>query len=859
MSGDAEDAALPAHREGGIEAPRLTPCRRQRDQHGVSPPSTHDDTPTADAARPNPFAVPAREALQRRILCSTGWVEIAEAYLRARELAHGDGTESRERDRNMGPVVIGGVPVDLRSINDAPFKQFEAGAAMSAGGDTRVLFLATSGVRGSGKSVQLVIDCARFVTSTAIAAAHGGCEATAMYITFNGAAAALGDEGPLRTKVAFARAVCARIGLCVKDHQVLHQVEQAMVDATRLAITAAVANAPADDRAHLPIIAALKAAKRALNLHDDAPVLLAVDELVLAARDAAAGEEVRTARAFLSTLAAALDAVRSECVTKHNKKRGWLYLSVAAYGCIVLQEFTTISSRPLLLQALPPILPFATTKTDVQSVPAFLRPFVVAEQRTKLPLGKDSQDREHNLRVYSGLSRLLIATGGHPRVVRNLCATLAETAWPQVTTFENGERFRDTLGGVVASIDPRSLSTPIIDWTTRLPTAMAHFANAGFDTAKLMNELAVDCSQPFVFPHEPADAVRHRALLQCTETGAASFIEPVPDRCFAFVALPVIAPNVLAATPGRFVAASDLDDLRRAVQKSPAAASAQALFALGDALEEYSRVDLKDNRGKPFEGVCSRAVHLHCLANKYAVFTELCKSVGGGADDRSALGLKVDCRNCAFIETPLFPCAFNDERTLLTPDKLPFALDKPSIVVPRHKHNLCADFLGVFPCADRPDETVMIFFQCRDWFWNVVVAGAQRKHVFDHFRFDQHFVTDNHVSSSFEKWKARSSPSVSNPFPPAFDRWKEETRRTVHIGYVLMTANPLPMERDAHTDVTRVAASNTDFARDVEYRTLRADEGVTDLEHMKAWLPTAGYNAAAAHRLKQLFAVDPPQ
>lgn len=98
-----------------------------------------------------------------------------------------------------------------------------------------------------------------------------------------------------------------------------------------------------------------------------------------------------------------------------------LYLSFAAYGAKDVETFMTASNRRIYLQPLPPIFP-VTDLADgrIPVLPPVLQVFAREDLRHRLP-GDPSQQA-----VYAKLSRVLLKSGGHPRSVQHLLATLRE-------------------------------------------------------------------------------------------------------------------------------------------------------------------------------------------------------------------------------------------------------------------------------------------------------------------------------------------------------------------------------------------------------------------------------------------------
>jgi hypothetical protein len=109
-----------------------------------------------------------------------------------------------------------------------------------------------------------------------------------------------------------------------------------------------------------------------------------------------------------------------------------LFLSVAAYGAIDLNKFSTGSNRTLLLQTLSPI--WHAGGFDPQTIhllPKILQPFFDIHQRRHLPY------QQEHLKLYSTVSTWIKISWGHPRRMECLFKALESFDLAGVTSIIN--------------------------------------------------------------------------------------------------------------------------------------------------------------------------------------------------------------------------------------------------------------------------------------------------------------------------------------------------------------------------------------------------------------------------------------
>ena len=233
--------------------------------------------------------------------------------------------------------------------------------------------------------------------------------------------------------------------------------------------------------------------------------MLGVDEL------SKAGREVKT---LLKYLTSKLDLDDN------------LFLSVSAYGCVDLSKFATDSRRMLLFQPLPPI--FTANAWDHYILPPLLRMFADASIRKTLNFGNEDKA------VYARLSRLILASGGHPRRVEYLLKGLWQFKLP-VTDFTSSlKAFLDDKENAI-NVNMNSVHLSTLE-SFPLPD---------------LESLAKDCAKSFEFPNDFKSTESHQTCLQGTLQGSCSYIPGSDGKGHAFLPMPVLKvfPEVTNAIP----------------------------------------------------------------------------------------------------------------------------------------------------------------------------------------------------------------------------------------------------------------------------------------------------------------------
>jgi hypothetical protein len=80
----------------------------------------------------------------------------------------------------------------------------------------------------------------------------------------------------------------------------------------------------------------------------------------------------------------------ASCVDRDNGKENRFHMSASVYSCRLLENFASISGRPLFLQTLSPLSP-VIDRGDVHLLPHLLQPFVDKTKMAKLPFKKNDK------------------------------------------------------------------------------------------------------------------------------------------------------------------------------------------------------------------------------------------------------------------------------------------------------------------------------------------------------------------------------------------------------------------------------------------------------------------------------------
>jgi hypothetical protein len=173
-----------------------------------------------------------------------------------------------------------------------------------------------------------------------------------------------------------------------------------------------------------------------------------------------------------------------------------------------------------------------------------------------------------------------------------------------------------------------------------------------------------------------------------------------------------------------------------------------------------------------------------------------------------------------------------------------------AMFMPQSSSNPCADVLGLFrtPATVGGKEAfVLMALQCKDW----LMAPEERKQQQQQQQQQQQpqQQPQQHRTRKFvdvvQEWRHSQNHMVGvgasvlasngHGAPLRF----ELPDAVVDVHYVLFTSNPLPG--------LRAALQPSDAL------VLEPNESVLDLHKLSEWLPTAGLNAMAAHRMRQMF------
>ena len=153
------------------------------------------------------------------------------------------------------------------------------------------------------------------------------------------------------------------------------------------------------------ITRAVEELKKALN--HKGPVLLAVDELAMAPRS---GKRDKKGNLSELCLIMQLCGIMDDSLDLSANNR--IFLAVSVYDLVDLGALATRSSRTLLHQELPPILPVMLDSAVLTRLPVWLQVFFNKKKREKMKLKLASD--------MGGAAKLLAESGGHPRRIEAL-------------------------------------------------------------------------------------------------------------------------------------------------------------------------------------------------------------------------------------------------------------------------------------------------------------------------------------------------------------------------------------------------------------------------------------------------------
>ena len=164
-------------------------------------------------------------------------------------------------------------------------------------------------------------------------------------------------------------------------------------------------------------------------------------------------------------------------------------------------------------------------------LPEAIRPFFVEDERKRLPF------RKENTQVYNRLSKLVLATGGHPRRVFRLFEELSKFNPLSDQSYGQSEMsFAESLGSWLSDERENDILR-FIDNGTEFPTEF----DLGPDESVVIEQIAVDTAREFSMPGDARQAENHKYTLLGTTTGHCSFVDSSGGKLLAFIPPPVLA------------------------------------------------------------------------------------------------------------------------------------------------------------------------------------------------------------------------------------------------------------------------------------------------------------------------------
>ena len=561
---------------------------------------------------------------------------------------------------------------------------------------------------------------------------------------------------------------------------------------------------PLDD-----VTRAVEELKKALN--HEGPVLLAVDELAMAP-----GNKKHN----LSTLCRIMDQ------SLHLSADKRIFLAVSVYSLVDLGALATESSRDLVHQELPPILPMLLDSDVLTRSPDWLQVFFSKEKREEMKLKLTSD--------MGGVPKLLAESGGHPRRIEALIEEVDEissrvlenaerTAKRNKTTFKESEVLPSLLQsvdtwkkeGLMAmnkKINLRAIGESLSSFvkSEKCGDVYGGVWNAVLVLLKLRRApsvMDIDMDRvslvllKYLFTtvdidHPDAKILRRATILHYQ-------LVPRGERHVGYLPLPALQQFCV-----QLLGKSSNKKVRSFLEHAQGVADANLSFTSDTPAKE---------RTKHFEMGMFHALCGAALAE--AGLTE-------GRFRRSPDNLpQTRCTEIEWAEDiQLFPNAVEkgtlrvcDDKTLRRISQVG-AFDaqkeeksfKGLAFVPTDERNTCCDFVLVLPTAGRTAGRVVFAVQCKHYVEDVAAAGrglqalAQLREIVDQ---------------------------------------SKDTR----VVFVLATVNEVPQTCEESV------LQRLNLPDEVKYTStkLQEDEGLMDLQHMCDWCPTVGYGALLAEKLRE--------
>ena len=482
-----------------------------------------------------------------------------------------------------------------------------------------------------------------------------------------------------------------------------------------------------------------------------------------------------------------------------DKKPRTFWLAVSSYGCLDLVKFATGSNRVLNMQPLPPIFPIALEEIGIVQMPLLVQ---LLHAKLTQPLLREKQD------LVQRVNELLLISGGHPRRVEILLGYLDKLA---------PKKDNPTLAVLLAKMENGDTTMiPDLEKVTTSMNNMLNTSNVELEPGSFNDDLMRDLVVPYNFPTSPEEAKMMESSLELINEGLCSFLPVHPGslRGRSFLAYPTL----IAAAKNE----------KTAVPKQ-----------LGAALQRYVRDFEKD--GQAFEKVICETLHAWATHNTSMRLRQLCAtSVPGSANHESLLDMQ------------------------LKPLPAGSSVDSSSVpLYPKEGVDLSQLACGVYyhSGAGNPFiDCTMILETTRGGAIKRVVVHLQFK---DHYnsrdglmakwRFGQQFAYDDEVAMG---------PNTSRTRMGLASMYKDHGIAHVHL---LVTANPItdlvtqegtitPKGREPYKKGKNSQDYNAAISVEAcKCEHLRENEGLVNLEDMKTWFPTMGWNLQAAHKLREVF------
>ena len=599
------------------------------------------------------------------------------------------------------------------------------------------------------------------------------------------------------------------------------------------------------DESPMYVTRAVKVLKKALN--HEGPVLLAVGEM--------AGPP-GCVKYNLRGLCKIMDA----SLRRGNDTNDRILLAVSVYDLVELGQLVTGSSRQLVHQELPPILP-VLLDSSVENLPDWLKLFFNEERRAAVGAKQPIP--------YATVAMLLAESGGHPRRVQALIRTVNDLS-AEVRKNQKKRSADEVLASVLqvvehggdTCLEEMNQSLDLRNMGERLSQSKPKGCGT-YDMDKI-NSVLLKYLFTTLYLDDP-DTFAHAKILRSATTAHYQLV-PHGARHIGYLPLPALQSFCVK------------------VPSSCSKYSAYRVHAKGIADANLSTSDKKFDKKTKKEKRKERSKNF-----KMSMFHALCGAVL--ARERLTKNMfrlspnNLPETHCTEIEwakdVELFPSAVENGATLrVCDDKTLHRIcevgafngemkksSKGLAFVPTDKWNTCCDFVLVLPTAggERAGRVVLAV-QCKHWAKEVMFEEGP--HALAYFRYGRHCFEADDVFLQKKKegaakryarlWRLSVSRttcifhSTPNSFRKQFCKIVEQENKDsdTRVVFVLATVNNVTL---AGVKARVFKGVNLPDEKKYKSTALLGDEGLMDLQHMCGWCPTVGYGALLAEKLEQVF------